>query len=621
MAATSTAAASEADALREDWEDPPTVRGWMTTVDHKAIGRRYLVTALVFFFLGGVLALAMRAQLGEPDQRLVDEGTYSQLFTMHGITMIFLFVTPAFAGFGNYLVPLMIGSRDMAFPRLNALSYWVFLLSGVFLWSSVLFGAAPEAGWSGYVPLAEQPYSSGRAVAFYAIGLAFLSIATTAGAVNFVVTICRLRAPGMTLGLMPLFVWAILITSLIMVFALPVLTAGNLMLWVDRGWGGHWFDAAAGGQPLLWQHVFWAFGHPDVYLIFLPATGIISTIIPVFSRRPIVGYALVVISVMTVGLVAFGVWVHHMFATGLPSQSLGFFAAASLVIGIPSGIQVFAWLSTMVTGRVRWTVPMMYATAFIVVFTIGGLTGVMFPAVPADLQVTDTYFVVAHFHYVLVGGAVFPLIAGLVYWFPKATGRLMHERFGVLTFWIVFVGFNLTFFPMHLSGLMGMPRRVATYTSADGWTAWNLLSTVGAAVLAMGLIMGLGNMWWSRRHGLTAGEDPWGADTLEWSTSSPPPAYDFERMPVVSSRHPLWSEERPDPVDVAGRSVLLTSPVMAESERTVAMPGPSWSPLVVACGLASTSYGLLLGWSVVVVIGVLVAGAALLRWRLSEASP
>ncbi len=614
---------STEDPLAAAWDEPGTVRSWFRSVDHKAIGRRYLVTALVMFALGGALALVMRAQLGGPEQHLVSERTYDELFTLHGITMIFLFITPAFAGFGNYLVPLMIGARDMAYPRLNALSYWIYLLSSVFLWSSVLFGDVPSAGWFNYVPLSAQPFSSGRAVAFYAIGLAFLSVATTVGAINFIVTIARLRAPGMTLGRMPVFVWTILVTSLIMVFALPVLTAGNFMLWIDRGWGGHWFDPALGGEPLLWQHVFWAFGHPDVYLIFLPATGIVSTIIPVFSRRPLVAYVLVVVSIVTIALLAFGVWVHHMFATGLPSQSLGFFAGASLVIGIPSGIQVFTWIATMLLGRVQWRVPMLYAAGFLVVFTIGGVTGVMFPVVPADLQLTDSYFVVAHFHYVLVGGAVFPLLAGLVHWYPKVTGRLMHERLGAVTFWVVFAGFNLAFFPMHIAGLDGMPRRVATYAATDGVTTPNLLSTIGAFILAVGLLMGLANLVWSRGHGELAGEDPWGADSLEWSTSSPPPAWNFRDVPVVNGRHPLWEEGGVETASndalATSRTALGTTPVLAEPESVLTMPEPSWCPLVVGIALAATAYGLLLESPVLVVIGAAGVVAALVRWHLTGA--
>jgi len=605
--------------LRRSWEEPGGIRAWLTSVDHKSIGRRYLVTALVFFAFGGALAIVMRAQLGSPELRLVDERTYDELFSMHGITMIFLFITPAFSGFGNFLVPLMIGARDMAFPRLNALSYWLFLFAGIFLWSSVLFGTPPSSGWFNYVPLGEQPYSPGRAVAFYALGLAFVSISTTLGAVNFIVTIARMRAPGMSVGRMPVYVWAILVTSFVMLFALPVLSAGNLMLWVDRSFGGHWFDATVGGQPLLWQHVFWAFGHPDVYLIFIPATGIVSTIIPAFSRRPIVGYVLVVVSVISIGMLAFGVWAHHMFAAGLPSQSMAFFAGASLVIAVPSGIQIFAWIATMILGRVHWRVPMLYAAGFLVVFTIGGVTGVMFPAVPADLQVTDTYFVVAHFHYVLVGGAVFPMLAGLVYWFPKMTGRMLHERFGAITFWVIFVGFNLTFFPMHISGLRGMPRRVATYLPSDGVTLWNRLSTIGAVLFAIGLLMGLGDIAVSLRRGRRAGPDPWRADTLEWATTSPPRPFNFARIPRILSRHPLWDESsdtlRGQLVLPDGHQALGTTSLEAGAEDVLDMPRESWSPLLLALAAAGVFYGLLLEWPVLVGVAVAAGIAAMVLWH------
>ena len=612
--------------LEQSWAEAPGFLSWLTTVDHKRIGVRYLVTAFVFFLAGGAEAALMRAQLARPDSHLISPGTYDQLFSMHGVTMIFLFATPMLFGFGNYLVPLQIGARDMAFPRLNALSYWVFVGAGVFLYSGLALGNAPNAGWFNYVPLSESSFSSGPNIDFYGLGLMFLGIATTAGAVNFIVTILKLRAPGMSIDRIPVFCWALLATSFSVVFAIPSLTAACGMLELERLYGFHFFDIPGGGQPLLWQHLFWIFGHPDVYIIFLPAVGIVGSIVPVFSRRSLVAYPWVVLSTVLIGMLGFGVWVHHMFAVGLPQVSLAFIAAASMTIAIPSGIQVFAWLATMLGGTPFVTTSFLYVLGFVVVFVIGGITGVMFASVPFDQQTTDSYFVVAHFHYVLVGGAVFPMIAGLYYWFPKITGRLLDERIGKASFWLVFVGFNVTFFPMHIAGLLGMPRRVYTYPSEMGWGIYNLISSLGAAVLTLGVLAVGVNVVLTLVRGRRAGPDPWGGNTLEWTVPSPPPAYNFAVIPVVTSRDPAWdaaARERDDlRLRVGGELVLAeghetvsTTPLAADLEGPLEMPGESWWPLALAASLALVFVGIITGLDPLAITGGALVAASVVGWN------
>src|SRR3954452_16288877 len=513
------------DELEPIWEESGGLKGWFTTVDHKKIGRRYLVTASLFFVLAGVEAMIMRTQLARPREDVVSPELYNQLFTLHGTTMIFFFSTPLMFGFGNFLVPLMIGARDMAFPRLNAFTYWVFASSGLLLQASILFEAAPDGGWFGYTPLTEEQYLTGRGMSIYCLALLLLSISSTAGAINVIVTALTMRAPGMSLNRVPIFVWSLVTQSFMLVFALAPLNMANLMLYLDRDWGYHFFDPAHGGDDILWQHLFWLFGHPDVYIIVLPALGIVSAIVHTFSRRPIAAYPLIVLATILPGIISFGVWVHHMFAVGLPQLTLSFFNASSLLVTIPSGIQIFAWLVTILLGRLVVRTPMLWVLGFLVVFVAGGVTGVMFAVVPFDQQVTDSYFVVAHFHYVLFGGAVFPILGGIYYWFGKFTGRMLSERLGKWSFWLVFIGMNLTFFPMHIYGLEGMPRRVYTYEAGLGWDLGNLLASIGAAVLATGLLLTLVNAVRSLRWGQPAPADPWGGDTLEWATASPPPPY------------------------------------------------------------------------------------------------
>jgi cytochrome c oxidase subunit I len=535
-----------AERLEETWETPKTLHGALATVDHKTIGVRYLVTAFVFLLLGGLEAAAMRAQLARPESHLLSPEAYDQLFSMHGTTMIFWYASPILSGFSNYLVPLMIGSRDMAFPRLNAFSYWTFLLSGLFVYTSFLGGVAPHGGWFAYVPYTSAPYSPGLNMDFYALALLFLAISTTAGAINFIVTIFKMRCPGMSVSRMPLFMWSTLTTSAAMVFALPSLSAALVFLELDRRFGTHFYDPVRGGHPLLWQHLFWVFGHPWVYIVILPATGIASMIIPTFCRRPIVGHTYVALATVSTGILGFGVWAHHMFATGMPELTTTFFSAASQAVSIPSGIQVFAWIATIWAARRHvHATPFLFMLGFICLFVVGGISGVMTGSVPFDWQATDTYFVVAHLHYVLLGINLFPVMAAFYYWLPKITGRMLGESLGRWNFWTMFVGMNLAFMPMHVVGLRGMPRRVYTYPAGMGWDTLNLVETVGAYVTALGVLLFIVNVARSRRSGRLAGANPWGAGSLEWATSSPPKAYNFVTIPAVTSREPLWDAHDP----------------------------------------------------------------------------
>ncbi|CAN5587393.1 hypothetical protein BH24ACT26_BH24ACT26_18020 [soil metagenome] len=616
--------ATIAQRLETMWGEKPGLATWLKTVDHKKIGFKYLYTGLIFFVLGGIEALIMRVQLADANLRLLDPETYNQLFSMHGTTMMFLFVVPALSGFGNYFVPLMVGARDMAFPRLNAFGYWVFLASGLFMYSSFLVGSAPNDGWFSYVPLAGSEFTPGLNIDFYALGVIFLGISTTAGAINFIVTILKTRAPGMSINRMPIFVWGELALGFAIVFAQPSLTAALVMLELDRKFGFHFFDAANGGDPLLWQHLFWIFGHPWVYITVLPAFGIVSMIVPAFCRRRMIGYTLVVLAEMAVAFIGFGVWVHHMFATGLPQMGLAFFSLGSFMVTIPSAIQVFAWLATLVAGKPILKTPLLFVLGFVVIFVIGGLSGVMFAAVPFDQQTTDSYFVVAHFHYVLFGGAVFPLMGGLYYWLPKMTGKLLSEGWGKVSFWLTFIGFNLAFFPMHVSGLLGQPRRTYTYEDGLGWDIWNLLSSLGSFVLAAGILVVFVDWFRSVRSGQPAGDDPWGAETLEWATTSPPPEYNFESIPNVRSRSPLWDQpelrNRADRGEGAGLTLegghqtLSTSMLDGTPQAVVEMPHESPWPLALTVALLALFCGVLLDALALVIAGGAACVAAFFGW-------
>lgn len=532
---------------------------WLMTTDHKKIGVMYMLTGFFFFLAGGVEALLIRTQLAVPNGHVLSPEVYNQVFTMHGTTMIFLFVMPTLTGFGNFVVPLMIGARDMAFPRLNAFGYWVVLFAGLFLNSSFLLGQAPNGGWFNYAPLNELTgaVSCGNAVMctpglnedFWLLGILLLGISSIAGSLNFVVTILKMRAPGMTINRMPLFTWMTLITAFLLLFALPSLTAASVLELLDRHLGTHFYQFASGGDPLLWQHLFWSFGHPEVYILILPAFGMISEVLPVFSRKPIFGYTFIAWSGVAIGFLSFTVWAHHMFAVGLPPIAQAFFATSTTLIAIPTAVKIFNWIATIALGKVSLKVPMLFACGFIAMFLIGGLDGAALAVVPFDYQVTDTYFVVSHLHYVLFGGTVFGIFAGFYYWFPKMSGKLMNERLGQIQFWLMLIGLNLTFFSMHILGLLGMPRRVYTYPDNLGWNEINLLQTIGAFTLGVAIMVFFWNLIVTLRSGQPAGDDPWDAYTLEWDTSSPPAHYNFLTVPTVRSRRPFYDKKNPDIAD------------------------------------------------------------------------
>lgn len=584
-------------ALRETWASSPGLWGVLTTVDHKVIARRYIVTAFVFLALGGVLALLMRLQLARPEARFLDADRYNQIFTMHGSNMMFLFAVPVMEAMAIYFVPLMVGTRNIAFPRLNAYSYWVFLVGGLLLWVSFLVDSAPDVGWFAYVPLAGPEYNPGKRADIWAQMITFTELSALAIAVEIVVTVFKQRAPGMSLDRIPLLVWAMLVMAFLVIMAMPAIMFASSTLIMDRLVGTHFYNPAEGGDALLWQHVFWFFGHPEVYIIFLPAVGMVSTVLPTFVGRPIFGYLPLVMALISTGVLAFGLWVHHMFVVGLPKVGESFFTASSMAIAVPAGVQIFCWLATLWAGRPIFKTPLLFLIGFIITFVIGGLTGVMVASVPFDSQVHDTYFVVAHFHYVLIGGAVFPLIAAVYYWYPKMTGRMMSEALGKWSFWLIFVGFHLTFFPMHILGLAGMPRRIYTYQPELPWAGLNLFISLSSVILAAGFLIFFIDALRSRKHGEPAGENPWNAATLEWATPSPPPPYNFRSIPVVASRDPLW--EGNDALPVASgvrtdrRELLVTSVIEGLPEARESSPRDSIWPL-----WAALATSLLLIWSI-----------------------
>jgi cytochrome c oxidase subunit 1 len=601
--------------------EPTGLWSWLTTVDHKRIGILYGTTAFIFFLMGGIEALLLRIQLGSPNNTFLSPETYNQLFTMHGTTMIFLGIMPLSSMFFNFMIPLQIGARDVAFPRLNAFSYWVFLLGGLFLNVSWFFGAAPDTGWFGYANLTSRQYSPGMHVDFWMLGLQILGIASLAAAVNFFVTILNMRAPGMNvdfwlfglqiLGVaslaaavnffvtivnmrapgmslmrMPMFVWMSFITQVLLLLAFPVITVALILLMFDRFFGTHFFVPSGGGDPLLWQHLFWIFGHPEVYILILPAFGIISEVLPVFSRKPLFGYAAMVFSGAFIAFLGFGVWSHHMFTTGMGPIADTFFSLSTMLIAIPTGVKIFNWMGTLWGGSLQLKTPMYFALGFIAMFIIGGLSGVMHSSPPADLQQNDTYFIVAHFHYVLFGGSIFGLTAGAYYWWPKMSGRMLDETLGKVHFWLMLIGFNLTFFPMHILGLNGMPRRVYTYPEGLGFETLNQLETVGAFILALSFAVFLVNIFKTSRGPRNAPADPWNGATLEWAIPSPPQEWNFAEVPTVHGRDPLWETKRehggklPEPARVSGAGIHL--------------PHPSYWPVVAAIGLAGMMTGVLL---------------------------
>ena len=588
-----TVAADTADRrrrLHRTWDDAPGLRGFLTTVDPKRIAARYICTAMALLFLAGVLAVDMRLQLSAPDMKRMGPQGFDEAFSLHGSTMLFLVSVPVMEAMALWLTPLMLGQRTMAFPRLNAFSYWMYLFGVLMLWGPHLFGVTPDLGWFEYPPLSGPAYAPGHRADVWAQMITFTEVAALAASVNLVATILKMRPPGMTLVRMPLFLWSILVASFMTIFALPAVMLVTSMLISDRLVATHFFSAATGGDALLFQHLFWFFGHPEVYIIFIPAVGFVSAIVETFSRRPVFGHAAMVLSMLAIGLLGFGLWVHHMFAVGLPKLGNSFYTAASMAIALPAGLQIFCWIATLWSGRPQFRTPLLWVIGFILTFVIGGLSGVMTASAPLDLQLTDTYFVVAHFHYVLVGGAFFPLFGAFCYWYPKATGRLMSETWGRVSFALVLGGFNLGFFPMHILGLMGMPRRIYTYGPEMGWGPLNLLATAGVVVATIGGLIFVANAIGSLWRGRPAGADPWGGASLEWAVPSPPPSYNFEHTPVVDTPAPLWPSGRElramDGLSLDKREVLVTSAVDADPEYRQKSPEPSLWPLISALAVS-----------------------------------
>jgi cytochrome c oxidase subunit 1 len=576
------------DLLNITWSRPAGIYGWITTTDHKEIGLRFIKTAILFFVLAGTLALMMRIQLAVPANHFLGPDTYNMFFTTHGTTMMFLFAVPEMQGMAIYVVPLMIGTRAVSFPRLLNYSYWCYFIAGAALWIGLFCNMGPDMGWFSYLPLSGPAFSPGHRMDLWSQMVSLMEVSSLSGAIAMITTIFKQRAPGMSLNRMPIFVWTMLITSWMIIFAMPSVMLCSTMMSMDRlpHISTHFYNSAEGGDPLLWQHLFWFFGHPEVYIIFLPATAFVTTIVETFSRRPIFGYTALVLSATATAFIGFGVWVHHMFATPLPQLGEGLFTASSLMIVIPNAIQMYCWIATIWSGELRWSVPMLFVFGFIAVFIIGGMTGVILASVQLDLQVHDTMFVVAHLHYVLIGGAVFPLFGAFYYWFPKWTGRMLDNTLGVANFILLFIGFNMTFWPLHHLGLHGMTRRVYTYLPESGWGTLNFIATIGAFLIGTSVLLMLINMAKSLRTGAIAGPNPWGANTLEWATASPPPACNFDRIHTVRSREPLWKDPPDTPVvtglSLTKRQVLITTMIDAEIDHRDDLATESIVPLFMA---------------------------------------
>ncbi len=606
------------------WANLPGL-GQITAVNHSSIGKRFMVTGAIFFLIGGVLAMLVRTQLALPEQEILSPDVYNQVFTMHGTVMMFLFAIPILEGMALYMIPKLIGARDLVFPRISSLGYYCYLFGGIIIMSSLVLGMAPDSGWFMYTPLSSAEFSPGPGSDFWLLGITFVEISAMAAGVELVVSILRSRANGMSLRRMPIMCWYILAMALMIVFGFPPLILASVLLELERAAGMPFFEVAGGGDPILWQHLFWLFGHPEVYIIFLPAAGIVSTLIPVFARRPLVGYRWIVLSIITTGFISFGLWVHHMFTVGIPQLAQAFFSVASMLVAVPTAIQVFAWLATLWTGRVVWNLPMLWILGFLIVFVCGGLTGVMLALVPFNWQVHDTHFVVAHMHYVLVGGMFFPLMAGLYYWLPHLSGRMPSERLGKPGFWLFFLGFNATFLLMHLTGLLGMPRRVYTFEAGLGWDWLNLLSSVGGFVMAAGVALIILDVALHFRFGRRAPRNPWKADTLEWATDTPPSSYNFLSLPDLDTRHPLW--DRPEllesipngehgltAIDHGRRETYGSDAISGKVKEIIHLPTNSWLPFLGALALAVVCVSLLVRAYPVAVLGVVAAAVFILRW-------
>lgn len=615
--------------FEKTWNPPAGFFGRLMAVQNQNIGIRFIATSIFFFCLAGILALLMRIQLSQPENTFLSPETYNGFFTMHGSTMMFLFLVPLIEGIATLVLPQMLGSRELPYPRLTAFAYWTFLAGGLLFYASFFFQAVPTGGWFAYVPLTGPEFSPGRGMDFWLLGLNVAEVGAIAGAIEIILAFFKMRAPGMTLNRIPIFAWAMLITAFMMIFAFTPLIVGSLLLEFDRKLGTQFYNPALGGSPLLWQHVFWIFGHPDVYIQFIPAAGMISTIIPVFSKQRLVAYPAVVLSLIATGFLSFGLWVHHMFATGLPEMSMSFFSAVSLLIAIPAAVQIFSWIATMWRGQVELKTPMLFALGFFFIFILGGITGVMVGVAPVDLQLHDSYFVVAHFHYVLFGGSIFPIFAGIYFWAPKFLSRHLNERLGQIQFWLLFIGFNVTFFPMHLSGLLGMPRRVYTYQEGLGWEPFNLVSTIGAFIIAAAILVFLFNVVYSLLNEEIAAANPWNADTLEWATKTPSYQYGFRELPIVRSRHPLWEQEDLSsgtekeeafvqafarwPKDY--RAQLVVSALDARPQEVIRIAGPSIWPIIASISTLFFSFFLIFDLIIPGIISGLAFLAALLIWH------
>ena len=589
--------------------------GWITTVDHKRIGVLYGVTAFIMLLVAGLEAGVIRAQLAMPDNTLIGPETYNRMFTMHATAMVFMVIMPLSASFFNFVVPLAIGARDVAFPRLNAFSYWVFLFGTLLMHASFLVGQVPDAGWFSYANLTSSTYSPNDGLDFWALGLLVLGTSSVAAALNFMVTIINMRCPGMTMMRMPVFIWMALITNILLVLAFPIITVGLIELVMDRNFGTHFFSTSAGGDPVLWQHLFWVFGHPEVYILILPPMGVVSEILPTFSRKPLFGYPVVVFSGIVIGIMSWAVWSHHMFTTGMGPTALSVFTVTTMLIAVPTGVKIFNWIGTMWGGSIDLKTPMLFSIGFISLFIIGGLSGVSHAVAPSDFQQQDTYYIVAHIHYVLFGGSIFGIFAGMYYWCPKLTGKMLGEGMGKVHFWLTFIGMNLTFFPMHFVGLNGMPRRIYTYSDDFGWALLNQLSSFGYVVLLIGMLAFVLNLIQSLRNGKAAGHDPWDAPTLEWSISSPPPDYNFAEIPHVEGRDPYWTTKRR--TEAAGQPVA--GPEAPVDPSTIHMPSPSYWPVVAATGAVIIAAGLLTHYGVSFA-GGLITAIGIIGWSNEPAT-
>lgn len=623
------------DTLEERWADPPGVIGWFRALQNDAVGGRIMATAFVFFLMAGLLAILMRFQLISPESTLIGPEMYNRFFTMHGSTMMYLFAVPMIEGMAIFLLPLMLGNREMPFPRLGVFSYFTFLFGGLLFYSSFLLNAAPDTGWFAYVPLSGPEFSPGIALDFWLLALSVAEIGAIAAGIEIIIAILKMRAPGMSLSRMPLYAWSMLVTAGAILFAFTPLIVGSLLLELDRKFGTHFYNPDMNGSPILWQHLFWIFGHPEVYIQFIPAVGMLSMIVPVFSRQRIMGYTLIATAMVSTGFLSFGLWVHHMFTVGIPQITLTIFSVASILIAIPSGVQIFSYLATILNGRPIWKTPFLFVVGFLVTFVIGGITGVMVGVVPFDWQVHDSYFVVAHFHYVLIGGVVFPIFAALYYWMPKFTGKLLDDRLGKWNFWLMFSGFHITFFPQHIAGLLGMPRRVYTYEPNVGLEVFNAVSTVGSVILAAGVLFFVINFFYHLKYGAAADANPWGADSLEWAMSSPPANFGFAVLPIVHGRHPLWEEKPitegdPKTLKIAQtlgrwptkwRAAVITSLLDARPEEIFRVSGPSIWPFVASVGMITIFASEIFTLRFVSLIGIAIVLISLAGWHWPDPPP